>query len=491
MNEVNMLRKIACLILCTWSLGCSTNGHECEQTADCPSGTYCRDHDCVFDCEHDADCPEGRRCNSRGECEVGCVVTNGGVETCDGVDNNCDGETDEGLLNRCGECEPPDDQLYELCGDETDNDCDGETDEDFPNLGEACDNQGCPGVFVCSADLLSEICDAPEPADDDASCDGVDDDCDGVTDEDAADRGCPLTEGVCAGAVDRCLDGAWSGCDYGPDYTEDVDDWCDHTDNDCDGFTDEGAGTIMEPETGEQASDGVDNNCNGLVDEKGGMMVLIRPFVARFADVYEVGIFENPDCTGTQYGTGPEDDYPAGWPADGPASVTLYACSLPGIIPSGHLSWHRAQRACEAQDKQLCIGETWNRLCGGTTEAYPYGNLFVPGTCNDGEGGTGEVSPTGDFPGCTGTNTTYDASGNLAEWIEGNDGVYGATGGHHYLLEICEGGVNCQPVDTGDIEQYTNFKEALNCWPGGGNFEYYPMGEARPFLGARCCIELM
>ncbi len=43
-------------------------------------------------------CPEGRY-DLDGEpgCEYECTVTNGGVEECDGQDNDCDGETDEGV----------------------------------------------------------------------------------------------------------------------------------------------------------------------------------------------------------------------------------------------------------------------------------------------------------------------------------------------------------------------------------------------------------
>ncbi|MBI5491048.1 MAG: VCBS repeat-containing protein [Deltaproteobacteria bacterium] len=73
---------------------------------------------------------------------IGCVPA---AETCNGADDDCDGETDEG-----GVCCVP---AAETCNG-VDDDCDGETDE---------------GLGCCAT--------APE------TCNGVDDDCDGETDE--------------------------------------------------------------------------------------------------------------------------------------------------------------------------------------------------------------------------------------------------------------------------------------------------------------------
>jgi hypothetical protein len=474
--------------------GCSSEGTPgCHEDSECPSGFFCRQGECVFDCAHNADCPEGYRCTARGRCEPGCAITNGGVETCDGIDNNCDGDTDEGLLNRCGECEPPDDQLVEYCGDGIDNDCDGETDEGFPNIGTVCENQGCQGNWVCSWDLTAEVCDAPDPAEDDATCDGLDDDCDGETDEDVVAELCPLQEGLCAGTMNTCLDtGAWSGCDYGPDYTEGIDDICNTIDNDCDGTIDEDAGSIAAGEFGEQGQDGLDNNCNGLTDEPGGAMVRLTNLPTVWIDVYETSVFASPDCAGTQYGVA-ADDYPAGWPAVDPPSVTLYACSIEGVIPSGHLSWYRAKRACEAQGKRLCTVPEWGEACtGGDAKPYPYGGMFVEGKCNDAFGGAGEAVTTGSLTECVSTIGVFDLSGNIAEWIATLDVERpgnALTGGFHYQCEICDGGADCHPCDLDNDWDVGGVLQGSDCRLSAKYFESFPLTDVRAYLGGRCCMD--
>jgi hypothetical protein len=117
-------------------------------------------------------------------------------ELCDGLDNDCDRQTDEGVINACGECgELP----VEIC-DAIDNDCDGLTDEAVLN---ACGECGDVPEEMC--DFLDNdcdgnidegqgdcICDNPRYVPQPEICNGLDEDCDRRIDE--GDDGGPLTK---------------------------------------------------------------------------------------------------------------------------------------------------------------------------------------------------------------------------------------------------------------------------------------------------------
>ena len=216
-------------------------------------------------------------------CELGadCDDSNAGIspaagETCNGADDDCDGVPDEDLVAPscaltdgicagatkscggdvgwldCGATEYGDGwESDETTCDAVDNDCDGTTDEGCtcaPGTMQACGSD----VGVCMAG--TQTCtDAAEwgPCMGDVgpmgeSCNGDDDDCDGTADE-AADLTaplCPLQVGVCAGSRRACTGaGGWGACagtaSYGASY-EASEVACDGLDNDCDGVTDEG-----------------------------------------------------------------------------------------------------------------------------------------------------------------------------------------------------------------------------------------------------------
>ncbi len=450
------LRLAAILAIGGLFAGCGSSDSGCRDDSDCSSGLFCAGGDCIYNCVIDSDCPEGQACDARGRCVEDCTPRPEG-ELCNGLDD----------------------------------DCDGQTDEDFTELGRPCSYAPCPpGEWICAADGLGTSCDAQRPAPADSTCDGLDEDCDGQTDEDVAPRPCPLQAGVCQGAEETCIGaGQWSGCDYGPDYTPEHDAICDGIDSDCDGQIDEDAEPLAEPETGASAQDGLDNNCNGLIDEPGGAMVPIPSFPGVWMDVYEIAVYEQADCSGTIYGQ-ENDDYPAEWPASGTAAVELYACALPGVVPSGHLSLHRARRACRAQGKRLCSRHEWTSGCYGVAALkYPYGQAFVGGMCNDALAGSGAVEPAGARPECCSDIGTCDTSGNLAEWVDdesnGCPGEYVLAGFSHACVRCdCGGDCSaCTPEDTADVEQLTS---CLVAW----YVEHSrPPATVRPEFGTRCCYE--
>ncbi|MBM4354750.1 MAG: hypothetical protein FJ109_13345, partial [Deltaproteobacteria bacterium] len=236
------------------------------------------------------------------------LIHPGAAEVCDGADNDCNAQVDEGFpdtdadgLKNCvdldddddgaadeGDCAPLDPTIHpgapEICNGKDDN-CNGKADEGVGQL--ACGKGVCFHVVDACLNGLPQTCDpfagaAPE------TCDGKDNDCNGLVDDALGSTTCGL--GVCQHAVPNCSAGKPVPCDPLAGASEEV---CDGKDNDCDGLSDEKLGTLTcgvgicqhsvpacldgepqecDPLAGayEEVCDGKDNDCNGKVDEELG-----------------------------------------------------------------------------------------------------------------------------------------------------------------------------------------------------------------------------
>ena len=150
------------------------------------------------------------------------------TETCNGVDDNCDGRVDE-LLTRSCYTGPSGTKEVGRCR---------------------------PGIQACRAGKWLACTGQVVPHGE--TCNGLDDDCDGKVDnagkgsserlvrpwyDTAKDTGCTGKEGsyqchgVCGAGQQECANGKWRPSGWGVHPSTEV---CDGTDNDCDGSSDEG-----------------------------------------------------------------------------------------------------------------------------------------------------------------------------------------------------------------------------------------------------------
>jgi hypothetical protein len=245
---------VPCTTTCgsTGRTGCGDAGSACIPPAEVCNG---RDDDCDNAPDNGLGCVMGSAeacataCGSMGtrSCSTSCVwgVCAPPAETCNGRDDDCDGTADNGFAcvarstgactTSCGSmgtrmclgnctweaCAPP----PETCNGR-DDDCDGMTDEGCCSNGGACTTScGSTGQTSCGDGGVRCI----PPAE---SCNGRDDDCDGMTDE-----GCCTNGGACTTACGST--GRTSCGDAGVSCIAPAE-VCNGRDDDCDGARDNG-----------------------------------------------------------------------------------------------------------------------------------------------------------------------------------------------------------------------------------------------------------
>ena len=260
--------------------------------------------------------------------DTNAAVSPGAAELCDGVDQDCDGTVDNGATDLqtwyddldadgygdgatgtidctpppytsgvAGDCDDADADRYpgnvETC-DSIDQDCDGVADNDAIDAligytDDDADGYGLSAESFVGCELATGLameggdCDDGDPNAHPAaeeSCDGVDQDCDGLVDNDAIDVLTFYTDADADGFGDPAA--ASAGCDSAPGTSLNGDD-CDDADS------------TVNPE-GTEACGGADEDCDGAVDEADADLVLPLWYDDADGDGYGDGNTEIAAC---------------------------------------------------------------------------------------------------------------------------------------------------------------------------------------------------
>jgi hypothetical protein len=444
---------------------CLNNCTAPNSTSDCVNGQ------CVITCVGDFVDADKKASNG---CE--CEPTNGGVEICDGRDNNCNGVVDEGFdfqndIDNCGTCNHrcfyPFATASCVMGTCQQGACLAgfyDRDPNVPGCETACTKTN-NGVEIC---------------------DGLDNDCNGLIDDNvvAATITCK-SMGVCAGTTPTCMGQSGWVCNYtSPSYqaTEDTAKGCDGLDNDCDGKVDEAfeigqactvgtgpcagtgvwacnaqktdhtcVGSMKTP--GIEVCNGKDDDCDGEVDELDSLSNMTADDKVVYVQAQNVTMFvyeaTRYDATATDHGF----------------DSTRRPCSVSGKQPWTNVTKEEAEAACEKIGKpgdgwRLCTVAEWFDVCNGSgNTAFPYGNTYSGTLCNGFDYTAAQSKPAATIP--TGAATMcvsdqsaaagdefYDMSGNVKEWVitgaasTSATGPYELRGGAYDIASFVDNSVN-------------------------------------------------
>ena len=302
-----------------------------------------------------------------------CTPGQPALEICDGLDNDCDQQTDESFPNQGAACDTGNPGVCgpgslacvngaEVCqganmgGQEqcngTDDDCNGIVDDNVPGTGGACSTGYpgvCgPGVVACIGALIdcySVVSASPE------ICDGLDNDCDGATDQGdpgggaACDTGDP---GICGPGVLHCVNGAVQ-CVANQLGASEI---CNGLDDDCDGAPDDG-----NPGGGIACATGVPGICaTGVTNCTNGAIVCDQTVLPQAESCNGI----DDDCDGAV------DD---GNPGGGAACNT----GLLGVCAAGTVTCVGGQLQClqNVQPSPEICGNAIDENCDGNAPGAP------------------------------------------------------------------------------------------------------------------------
>lgn len=350
------------------------------------------------------------------------------AEVCDGVDNNCDGETDEGLAatryvdadgdgygagtgaavcpgtsgyadhgDDCDDAKPNvNPAATEIC-DRADNNCDGQTDEGL-TLTRYADGDGdgfgagdAKAVCVDGAgysEVGTDCNDTNTNVNPDASevCDGMDNDCDDEVDEEVTPTWYADMDGDGFGSASMAVSTCDAPSGYLPDGTD-----CDDDDR------------AVNPSAAERC-DALDNNCDGAADEGG---------VCSTGPTWSVFVLSGGHMGGDFGGVSGAD--------------TL--CQSEALV-NGHAGTFKAwmSDASHSPAADFTHRATPYALPSGTQIAADWADL-IDGTLDAAIGEYADGSAVGGYPAWTGT----DYAGNLdtdtcSDWATSSSGWSGTNG---------------------------------------------------------------